>query len=154
MLSGDDAHRTATYADYDRIQAYGQFPGGGFGGDENTRPGYRDPRQGFESCGIVEYMMSHEILTRITGDPLWGDRVEELAVNSLPAALDPSGKAIHYVTAANSIRLDRQAKSLSQFDNDFAMQAYQPGVDNYRCCPHNYGMGWPYYVEEMWARHP
>jgi hypothetical protein len=28
------------------------------------------------------------------------------------------------------------------------------GIDNYRCCPHNYGMGWPYYVEEMWAATP
>ena len=30
-----------------------------------------------------------------------------------------------------------------QFDNGFAMQAYLPGVDQYRCCPHNYGQGWP-----------
>ena len=28
------------------------------------------------------------------------------------------------------------------------------GIDNYRCCPHNYGMGWPYYVEEMWLATP
>ncbi|GAB3711708.1 RICIN domain-containing protein [Amycolatopsis oliviviridis] len=151
VLSGDPAHRASAYANYDRIQGrYGQFPGGGFAGDENVRPGYDDPRQGFETCGIVEYMMSHEILARTTGDPVWADRVEELAFNLLPAALDPAGRSIHYVTSANGIQLDRQPKSLSQYDNDFAMQAYEPGIDNYRCCPHNYGMGWPYYVEEMW----
>ncbi|MEC3978686.1 beta-L-arabinofuranosidase domain-containing protein [Amycolatopsis sp. H20-H5] len=155
VLTGDPAHQAAAYTNYDRIQGrYGQFAGGGFAGDENARPGYGDPRQGFETCGIVEYMMSHEILGRATGDPVWADRVEELAFNLLPAALDPAGRAAHYVTAANSIQLDRQVKTLSQFDNDFAMQAYQPGIDNYRCCPHNYGMGWPYYVEEMWQATP
>ncbi len=45
-------------------------------------------------------------------------------------------------------------KSQLQFDNGFAMQAYLPGVDQYRCCPHNYGQGWPYYVEEMWLATP
>ncbi len=73
--------------------SYGQFPGGGFAADENARPGYHDPRQGFETCGIVEYMHSHQILTRITGDTLWADRCEDLAVNTLPAAFDPRQKA-------------------------------------------------------------
>ena len=30
------------------------------------------------------------------------------------------------------------------------MQAFMPGVHNYRCCPHNYGMAWPYYAENLW----
>jgi hypothetical protein len=34
------------------------------------------------------------------------------------------------------------------------MQSYQPGVDQYRCCPHNYGMGWPYFSEELWLATP
>jgi hypothetical protein len=151
VLSGNAAHRGATYDRYDGVQAsYGQFPGGGFAGDETARPGFGDPRQGFETCGIVEYMLSHEILTRITGDPVWGDRAEDLAFNSLPAALDPLGRSVHYITSANSIDLDNAAKTLGQFQNPFAMQSYRSGVTQYRCCPHNYGMGWPYYVEEMW----
>jgi hypothetical protein len=155
ILSGDASHRQASYTDYATIMtSYGQFAGGGFAGDENARPGFGDPRQGFETCGIVEFMASHEILGRITGDPVWADRVEELAFNSLPAGLDPKQKGIHYITSANSIaQLDR-AGSQGQFDNGFAMQAYMLGIDNYRCCPHNYGMGWPYYVEEMWAATP
>ncbi|MPZ82569.1 MAG: hypothetical protein GEV28_20070 [Actinophytocola sp.] len=43
VLSGDDAHRAASYRRYDEIMAaYGQFPGGGFAGDENARPGFDD----------------------------------------------------------------------------------------------------------------
>ncbi|MFB0614740.1 RICIN domain-containing protein [Streptomyces sp. AGS-58] len=151
VLSADAADRSATYRDYATMQdAYGRFPGGGFAGDETVRAGCGDPRQGFETCGIVEYMLSHEILTRITGDPVWGDRTEELAFNTLPAALDPEGRATHYITSANSVDLDNSAKTRGQFANGWAMQSYRAGVDQYRCCPHNYGMGWPYYTEEMW----
>lgn len=153
--SGDAALTRATYRAYERLLGeYGQFPGGGFAGDENRRPGFADPRQGFETCGIVEFMASHQVLTRITGDPVWADRCEELAFNMLPAALDPQGKAIHYITAANSVDLGNDVKTQGQFQNGFAMLAYHPGVDSYRCCPHNYGMGWPYLAEELWLGTP
>lgn len=155
LLSGDDTHRASVYRTYDSVMsAYGQFPGGGFAGDENIRVGYGDPRQGFETCGVVEFMASHELLTRLTGDPVWADRTEDLAFNMLPASLDPQGKSVHYVTGANSVQLDDVPKRRRQFQNGFAMQAYLPGVDQYRCCPHNYGQGWPYYVEEMWLATP
>jgi Beta-L-arabinofuranosidase, GH127/Ricin-type beta-trefoil lectin domain-like len=151
VLSGNSADLAATYARYSEVMgSYGQFPGGGFAGDEHARPGYGDPRQGFETCGIVEFMASHEILHRITGNPVWADRAEELAFNSLPAALDPQGRVVHYITSANSIDLNDVPKTLGQFDDTFALQSYMPGVTQYRCCPHNYGQGWPYLVEEMW----
>ncbi|MFW6695041.1 RICIN domain-containing protein [Streptomyces sp. MAR4 CNX-425] len=155
LRAGGEALTGATYRGYERIMAaYGQFPGGGFAGDENARPGFGDPRQGFETCGIVEFMASHELLTRITGDPLWADRCEELAFNLLPAATDPDGRGVHYVTSANSVDLDDVPKNDGQFQNGFAMQSFQPGVDQYRCCPHNYGMGWPYFTEELWLTTP
>ncbi|MGW1316348.1 RICIN domain-containing protein [Streptomyces sp. NPDC002426] len=155
LRSGSQQDTRNTYGTYAKaMDAYGQFPGGGFAGDENARPGHGDPRQGFETCGIVEFMASHQLLTRITGDPLWADRCEDLAFNSLPASLDPSGRAIHYITSANSVDLDDVPKRDRQFQNGFAMQAYLPGVDQYRCCPHNYGMGWPYFVEELWLATP
>lgn len=151
LLTGENRHRAATYDRYSEVfDTFGQFPGGGFAGDENARYGYADPRQGFETCGIVEFMHSHEMLTRFTGDPVWADRCEDLAVNSLPAAFDPMQRAIHYVTSANSPHLRRTGQTMGQFDNNWGMQSYMTGVHNYRCCPHNYGMGWPYYVEEAW----
>ncbi|MGR3867100.1 RICIN domain-containing protein [Streptomyces graminifolii] len=153
--SGSADLTLATYRTYDQVLGgYGQFPGGGIAGDENIRPGFGDPRQGFETCGVVEFMASHELLTRITGDPVWADRCEELAFNMLPAALDPDGRAVHYITSANSVDLDNAPKTQGQFQNGFAMQSYQPGVDQYRCCPHNYGMGWPYFSEELWLATP
>jgi hypothetical protein len=56
---------------------------------------------------------------------------------------------MHYITSANSVQLDDRVKH-GQFQNGFAMQAYKYGIHQYRCCPHNYGMGWPYYAQELW----
>lgn len=50
-------------------RTFGQVPGGMFGADENARMGYIDPRQGVETCGMVEQMASDEIMLKISGDP-------------------------------------------------------------------------------------
>ena len=127
---------------------YGQFPGGGFGGDENCRPGFTDPRQGFETCGIVEFMHSFEMLLKISGAPVWADRCEELAFNSLPAAMTPDLKGLHYLTCANQVQLDTTNKAPA-IENSGDMFAYSP-FEVYRCCQHNVSHGWPYYAEELW----
>ena len=134
------------------MDRYGQFPGGGFAGDENCRPGHTDPRQGFETCGIVEFMHSFEMLTRICGQPRWADRCEELAFNSLPAALTPDLKGLHYLTCANQVQLDKNNKSPG-VQNEGTMFAYSPYAV-YRCCQHNVSHGWPYYAEELWLATP
>lgn len=130
------------------MDVFGQFPGGGFAGDENCRPGYTDPRQGFETCGIVEFMHSFELLTKISGDVRWADRTEELAFNSLPAALTPDAKGLHYLTCANQVQLDKNNKA-PDFENSGTMVSYSP-YEVYRCCQHNVSHGWPYYAEELW----
>ena len=130
------------------LDTYGQFPGGGFAGDENTRNNYTDPHQGFETCGMVEFMHSFEMLTKITGDAAWSDRCEDIAFNSLPAAITPDFKALHYLTAPNQVQLDR-ANHSPGIQNRGTMFSFSPG-EVYRCCQHNVSHGWPYYAEELW----
>ncbi|MDB5357733.1 MAG: transcriptional initiation protein Tat [Phycisphaerales bacterium] len=145
----DAAFLKATEQNYQTAMGtYGQFPGGGFAADENARRGFDDPRQGFETCGMVEFMHSFEMLARITGNPLWLDRCEEIAFNSLPAALTPDLKALHYLTGANQVQLDKENKAPG-IDNSGTMFSYSPN-EVYRCCQHNHTMGWPYYAEELW----
>ncbi len=153
MLSQDPRHLASAERNYQKVFAtFGQFPGGGFVGDENSRPGYTDPRGGIETCGIVELMHSFEMLVKITGQPLWADRCEEIAFNTFPAALTPDLKALHYVTCANQIQLDRDNKAPA-FDNSGTMVSYSP-YEVYRCCQHNVSHGWPYYAEELWLATP
>ena len=130
------------------MDRYGQFPGGGFAGDENCRPGYDDPHQGFETCGIVEFMHSFEMLTKISGQPIWSDRCEEIAFNSFPASATPDWKGLHYLTCANQVQLDRNNHAPG-IENGGTMFSYSPFAV-YRCCQHNVSHGWPYFAEEMW----
>jgi len=153
MLTKEPRHLESAERNYQTaIGAYGQFPGGTFVGDENARPGYIDPRGGFETCGIVEFMHSFEMLTKITGNPLWADRCEELAFNSLPASLTPDQKGLHYLTCANQVQLDRHNKAPG-VQNSGTMFSYSP-FEVYRCCQHNVSHGWPYYAEELWLATP
>ena len=143
----------AAERNYQKVMGlYGQFPGGGFGGDENCRPGFTDPRQGFETCGIVEFMHSFEMLTKVSGNPIWSDRCEELAFNSLPAALTPDWKGLHYLTCANQVQLDKNNHAPG-VQNGGTMFSYSP-LAVYRCCQHNVSHGWPYYAEELWLATP
>lgn len=147
--SGTASHLGFAEANYQTVMSrYGQVPGGAFGADENCRTGYYDPRQGFETCGMVEFMRSFEILTRVTGNPVWAERCEDVALNSFPVALRTNQLALHYLTAPNQVQLDRFNKSPS-VQNGGTMFSYSP-FEVYHCCQHNHGQGWPYFCDEAW----
>jgi len=152
VQSGDPAHLQATLDNYLAVMnRFGQVPGGMFGADENCREGHHDPRQGAETCSMVEFLRSFEMLLRTTGDPVWADRAEEIAFNSLPAATTRDHRALHYLTAPNQVQLDGRSKSPG-VENQGAMFAYSPY--RYRCCQHNVAHGWPYLAEELWHATP
>ncbi|MDY0184064.1 MAG: glycoside hydrolase family 127 protein, partial [Proteiniphilum sp.] len=152
MLSKDSADLIATYNVHHLIRnTFGQVPGGMFGADENARMGYIDPRQGTETCGFVEQMASDEILLLMTGDPFWAEHCEDVAFNSYPASMMPDLKSLRYITAPNH--------TISDSKN------HHPGIDNKgpflamnpfssRCCQHNHGQGWPYFVEHLMMATP
>ncbi|MCX5637611.1 MAG: glycoside hydrolase family 127 protein [Planctomycetota bacterium] len=146
--SKDPKHLAATERNYDTVRGiYGQVPGGLYGADENCREGFVDPRQGAETCTMVEMMLSDEMLLKSTGEPKWADRCEDVAFNSLPASMTPDLKALRYLTAPNQILSDRNNKSPG-VQNDGPMFLYDPY--DHRCCQHNVAHGWPYYAEHLW----
>ncbi|MEN6559691.1 MAG: beta-L-arabinofuranosidase domain-containing protein [Acidobacteriota bacterium] len=145
--TGDRSLLEAVERNYRQVMsAYGSQPGGMFGADENIRPGHGDPRQGAETCTMVEFMASFESLLRITGDPLWADRAEDVAFNSLPASMTPDLKGLHYLTAANIISCDGSGEH--DFQNGGTLVSFDPW--SYRCCQHNVAFGWPYFAENLW----
>ncbi|MDE3184345.1 MAG: glycoside hydrolase family 127 protein [Bacteroidota bacterium] len=152
MQAKDSSLLKATYNDFHLVRnIYGQMPGGMFGADENARKGYTDPRQAVETCGMVEQMASDEILSGITGDPMWADNCEDVAFNTYPAAVMPDFRGLRYLTAPNMVISDDKNHS--------------PGIQNAgpfltmnpfssRCCQHNHSQGWPYYEEHLWMATP
>lgn len=138
----------ATEKDYSiYFDEYGQVPGGMYGADEQARKGYTDPRQAAETCAMVEMMNSDEWLLEKSGQPTWAQRCENVAFNSLPAALTPDQRALHYLTAPNMPQLDSKNHSPG-INNGGKMLAMDP--NDYRCCQHNEGMGWPYFTKRSW----
>jgi len=152
MQTRDTNLLQATYNDFYLVRnLYGQVPGGMFGADENARKGFEDPRQAIETCGMVEQMASDEILTGITGDPMWADNCEDVAFNTYPAAVMPDFKALRYLTAPNMVVSDSKNHSPGiQNEGPFLMM----NPFSSRCCQHNHSQGWPYYAEHLWMTTP
>jgi len=147
MLTGEDKYLRATYNDQHLVRRiFGQMPGGMFASDENCRLGYVDPRQAVETCGMVEQMASDEILLRFTGDPYWAENCEDVAFNSLPAAVTADFRALRYLTAPNMVQSDTHNHNPG-IDNRGTFLAMNPFSS--RCCQHNHAQGWPYYAEHL-----
>lgn len=148
MYTGDENMLTATYRAFNTVrERYGQVPGGMYGADENARTGYFDPRQGAETCALVEEMASDEILMGITGDPAWADQCENVAVNTFTASMTKDMKALRYITSPNMAISDEKLHGPSIDNNLRGMLSMSPFSS--RCCQHNHGMGWPYYSEHL-----
>ena len=148
IYTGDEDMLQATYRAFGEMRSrFGQMPGGMYAADENARNGYYDPRNGAETCAIVEQMASDEILMGITGDVFWADHLEDVAFNSLPAALMPDMRSLRYITSANMAVSDEKNHAPS-IDNALrGMLSMSPFSS--RCCQHNHGMGWPYFAEHL-----
>ncbi|RYG06769.1 MAG: hypothetical protein EOO07_28620, partial [Chitinophagaceae bacterium] len=152
LLSHNKSDLDACYSNQKLIrEIYGHVPGGMFGGDENSRKGYDDPRQAVETCGLVEQMTSDQMMLSMTGDTYWAENCEDVAFNTFSAAFTPDYKALRYLTAPNM--------AISDAKN------HHPGIDNTgpflmmnpfssRCCQHNHAAGWVYYAENTWMATP
>ncbi len=146
-FSGDRKALHATYNVFSFIRrAFGQVPGGMYGADENARIGFFDPRQGTETCAFVEQMLSDNILLQVTGDLAWAENCEDVAFNSYPAALMPDYRALRYLTCPNHVVSDSRNHNPG-IDNSGPFLAMNPFSS--RCCQHNHGMGWPYYIQHL-----
>lgn len=116
--------------------AYGHFTGDEcFSGDS--------PIQGSELCGIVEAMYSYEWLMACTGESKWGDRLERLAFNALPATITTDMWAHQYDQQVNQISSMVYAQDKNIFPTN-ASDANVFGLEpNYGCCTANFGQGFP-----------
>ncbi len=148
-LSHDRADLDASYAAFRRVrEEYGQVPGGMFGSDENCRPGFDDPRQGIETCGVVEQMASDAVLLRQTADPFWADHAEEVAFNTWPVSFTPDHRALRYFTSPNHVVSDA-ADHAPGIQNSGPFLAMNPL--SHRCCQHNHSHGWSSFTRSLWA---
>ncbi|MGB9605542.1 MAG: beta-L-arabinofuranosidase domain-containing protein, partial [Bryobacteraceae bacterium] len=146
QISGDEADRRAAYRMLEVLDHYHLHPNGVHSGDEHYAG--LDPSQGTETCAVVESMFSFEILSAILGDPVFGDRLERIAYNALPAPFKPDMWARQYDQQPNQVKcsIDKNRNwTTNRADaNVFGLET------NFGCCTANMHQGWPKFVAHMW----
>lgn len=101
------------------------------------------PIQGSECCGVVEAMYSYEQLLSIDGDPFWGDMLEKLTFNTLPATLSPDMWTHQYDQQTNQVQCSYLPKDKVVFGTN-SEESHLFGLEpNFGCCTANFGQGFP-----------
>jgi len=147
-LTQEERDQAAASDMIEKLQRYHGTVTGVFTGDECIAG--RRPTHGTELCAVVEYMYSLEVLLSILGDAAFGDRLERIAFNALPATFSPDMWSHQYDQQVNqvecSVREGRDWNTNGPESNVF-------GVDpNYGCCTANLSQGWPKFAAHLWMR--
>jgi hypothetical protein len=123
---------------------------GMFTGDECLAG--RNPVQGTELCAVVEAVFSLAQLLSLTGDPAFGDRLERIAFNALPATFSPDMWAHQYVQQVNQVQCTINPDCMwSTNGPESNLYGLEP---NYGCCTANMHQGWPKFTAHLWMRAP
>ena len=123
---------------------------GMFAGDECLAG--RNPLQGTELCSVVEFMYSLEHLFSVFGDPFFGDRLERVAFNALPAAFAPDMWSHQYDQQVNQVQCtinpDHNWTTNGPESNLYGLEP------NFGCCTSNMHQGWPKFAAHLWMASP
>jgi DUF1680 family protein len=144
LVSGSDTDRAAAQKMISELNKYHGLPNGMFSCDEHLAG--LDPSQGSELCTVVEYMFSLEHSLAINGDPLLGDRLEQLAFNALPGTLTDDMWAHQYNQEPNQVECSLHHKPWTTDGPESNLFGLEP---NFGCCTANFHQGWPKFVASL-----
>ncbi|MDQ8737656.1 beta-L-arabinofuranosidase domain-containing protein [Paenibacillus sp. LHD-38] len=143
-LFGEEHQRDAVHRGIDSLMTYHGQAHGMFSGDEWLSGTH--PSQGVELCAVVEYMYSMEQLTRIFGEGRFGDILEKVAFNALPATISKDWTSHQYDQQVNQMMCNVAPRNWSN-GADANLFGLEP---NFGCCTANMHQGWPKLVSHLW----
>jgi hypothetical protein len=146
--TGQERDRKAVYDMLKTLDTYHGMVTGVFSGDECLAG--RNPSVGTELCAVVEYMYSLETLLSVLGDPAFGDLLERITFNALPATFSPDMWSHQYDQQVNQVECstkdDRIWNTNGPDANIFGLEP------NYGCCTSNLSQGWPKFAAHLWMK--
>jgi hypothetical protein len=147
-LTGKTQDREILYTMLDKLHRFHGMVNGLFTGDECLAG--LSPTQGTELCAVVEYAYSLEVALAIFGDAAFGDHVERIIYNALPATFSPDMWAHQYDQQVNQIECSvLESRSWTTNGPESNIFGVEP---NYGCCTANLGQGWPKFAAHLWMR--
>lgn len=103
---------------------------------------------GTETCAVVEGMLSFEIAGQISAEGYLYDLLESYLYNNLPNCFDYNLTAYNYYQVENSVLMTHGQHG---FVNDHG-DSNALGIGGFECCFSNLHMGYPKFVQSMWAK--
>ncbi len=147
-MTGDEKHLHSAETAVELLDKFHGMVTGVFTGDECLAG--NSPIQGIEVCAVVEYMYSLEHLLSLTGRVHWGDRLEKIAFNALPAPFTPDMWAHQYNQQVNQVQCSRQKKPVFLTNSgEASIFGLEP---NCGCCTANFGQAWPKLTQSAFMR--
>ncbi|MBM7572712.1 beta-L-arabinofuranosidase domain-containing protein [Aquibacillus albus] len=142
--SKSEYQKQAIYKGIESLMTYHGQAHGMFSGDEWLSGTH--PSQGVELCAVVEYMFSMENLVRVIGDGKFGDILEKVAFNALPATISPAWDSHQYDQQVNQVICNSANRPwVNKPDsNTFGLEP------NFGCCTSNMHQGWPKFTTSLW----
>jgi hypothetical protein len=147
LVDGSPQHRADTrrmFAHLDRLHG---LVHGVFSGDEWLAG--REPHHGVETCQVVELMFTLEQVARVFGEGWYGDQLELVAFNLLPASNDARMLAHQYHQQANQVLVSYAARDWTFSGDSANVFGLEP---HYGCCTANLHQGWPKLVRSLWMQ--
>jgi len=147
-VSGSDQDREAVYDMIEKLDRYHGCVTDVFTGDECIAG--TSPVQGTELCAVVEYMYSLEQLLSVMGDPAFGDRLEKITFNALPATFSPDMWLHQYDQQVNQVECSILAgRTWNTNGGDANLFGLEP---NFGCCTADLSQGWPKFAAHLVMR--
>jgi hypothetical protein len=144
--TGHEEHKEAVYNGIKSLMKYHGQAHGMFSGDEWLSGTH--PSQGVELCAVVEYMFSLEQIIGILGDGMFGDLLEKIAYNALPAPISADWTSHQYDQQVNQVVCNVAKRNwVNREDaNTFGLSPH------FGCCTANMHQGWPKLVSNLWMK--
>lgn len=146
-FTGEERYREIAKRGIDDVIRYHGVASGCINGDEHLAG--NSPSQGSELCSVVEYMFSLQSLMEVFGDRAYGDMMERLAYNALPATITEDFMAHQYLQQANQVVSDVSKRDWFNNRDDANVFGLEP---HFGCCTANMHQGWPKFVNSLWYK--